>query len=85
MEDAAKYSDEIIVMHKGTIEMHGTPREVFSEVEKLTSLGLDLPETVKLQRQLMDKGLFFDEIPLTIDEAVNQIKAKMKVGVRNDG
>jgi energy-coupling factor transport system ATP-binding protein len=75
MEDAAKYSDEIIVMHKGTIEMQGTPREVFSEVEKLTSLGLDLPEVVKLQRQLVKKGLSFQEIPLTIEEAVSQLKA----------
>jgi energy-coupling factor transport system ATP-binding protein len=62
-------------MHKGTIEMHGTPREVFSEAEKLTLIGLDLPETVKFQRQLVDKGLSFNEIPLTIDEAVSQIKA----------
>jgi energy-coupling factor transport system ATP-binding protein len=77
MEDAAKYSDEIIVMHKGTVEMHGTPREVFSKAEKLLSLGLDLPETVKLQQLLVDKGLSFNEIPLTLDESVNQIKALM--------
>jgi energy-coupling factor transport system ATP-binding protein len=78
MEDAAKYSDEIIVMHKGTIEMQGTPREVFSEAERLRALGLDLPETVKFQRQLVEKGLSFQEVPLTIDETVNQIKALMK-------
>ena len=78
MEDAAKYSDEIIVMHRGTIEMQGTPREVFSEAERLRALGLDLPETVKFQRQLVEKGLSFQEVSLTIDEAVNQIKALMK-------
>jgi energy-coupling factor transport system ATP-binding protein len=78
MEDAAKYSDEIIVMHKGTIEMQGTPREVFSEAERLRALGLDLPETVKFQRQLVEKGLSFQEVSLTIDETVNQIKALMK-------
>lgn len=55
MEDAAKYSDEIIVMHKGTIEMRGTPREIFSQGEKLSALGLDLPETVKLQQKLAAK------------------------------
>ncbi|WP_299092076.1 energy-coupling factor ABC transporter ATP-binding protein [uncultured Metabacillus sp.] len=75
MEDAAKYSDEIIVMNKGTIEMHGTPREIFSQADKLSSLGLDLPETVKLQQLLVKKGLSFEEIPLTIDEAVDQLKA----------
>ncbi|KKI90712.1 cobalt transporter ATP-binding subunit [Bacillus sp. SA1-12] len=77
MEDAAKYSDEIIVMNKGTIEMHGTPREIFSQADKLSSLGLDMPETVKLQRLLVEKGLSFDNIPLTIDEAVDQLKALM--------
>ncbi|MGM7724741.1 energy-coupling factor ABC transporter ATP-binding protein [Metabacillus sp. Hm71] len=75
MEDAAKYSDKIIVMNKGTIEMHGTPREIFSQSDKLSSLGLDLPETVKLQQLLVEKGLSFEEIPLTIDEAVDQLKA----------
>jgi energy-coupling factor transport system ATP-binding protein len=75
MEDAAKYSDEIIVMHKGTVAMQGSPREVFSEADKLASLGLDLPETVKLQQLLADKGLSSIEIPLTLDETVKQIKA----------
>ncbi|MBU7593996.1 MULTISPECIES: energy-coupling factor ABC transporter ATP-binding protein [Bacillaceae] len=78
MEDAAKYADEMIVMHKGTIAMRGTPREIFSQGEKLTSYGLDLPETVKFQQKLKDKGLAFEEIPLTLDEAVMQIKALMK-------
>ncbi|MCM3444076.1 energy-coupling factor ABC transporter ATP-binding protein [Metabacillus halosaccharovorans] len=78
MEDAAKYADEMIVMHKGTIAMRGTPREIFSQGEKLASYGLDLPETVKFQQKLKDKGLAFEEIPLTLDEAVMQIKALMK-------
>ncbi|WP_078433116.1 energy-coupling factor ABC transporter ATP-binding protein [Metabacillus halosaccharovorans] len=78
MEDAAKYADEMIVMHKGTIAMRGTPREIFSQGEKVTSYGLDLPETVKFQQKLKDKGLAFEEIPLTLDEAVMQIKALMK-------
>ncbi|QGQ44022.1 energy-coupling factor ABC transporter ATP-binding protein [Metabacillus sediminilitoris] len=75
MEDAAKYSDEIIVMHKGTVAMQGSPREVFNEADKLASLGLDLPETVKLQQLLADKGLSSNEISLTLDETVKQIKA----------
>ena len=78
MEDAAKYADEMIVMHKGTIAMRGTPKEIFSQGDKLASFGLDLPETVKFQRKLQNKGLAFDEIPLTLDEAVIQIKALMK-------
>lgn len=78
MEDAAKYSDEIIVMHKGTIEMRGTPREIFSEGEKLSALGLDLPETVKLQQKLVAKGISLGEIPLTLEETVDQLTSLMK-------
>ncbi|MCM3164437.1 energy-coupling factor ABC transporter ATP-binding protein [Metabacillus litoralis] len=78
MEDAAKYSDEIIVMHKGTIEMRGTPREIFSEGEKLSALGLDLPETVKLQQKLAAKGISLGEIPLTLEETVDQLSSLMK-------
>lgn len=78
MEDAAKYSDEMIVMHKGTVAMRGTPKEVYSQGEKLSSFGLDLPETVKFQQKLKAKGMAFDEIPLTLDEAVIQIKGLMK-------
>ncbi|MFD2216890.1 energy-coupling factor ABC transporter ATP-binding protein [Metabacillus endolithicus] len=78
MEDAAKYSDEIIVMHKGTIEMRGTPREIFSEGEKLSAIGLDLPETVKLQQKLVAKGISLGEIPLTLEETVDQLTSLMK-------
>jgi energy-coupling factor transport system ATP-binding protein len=78
MEDAAKYSDEIIVMHKGTIEMRGTPRDIFSQGEKLSALGLDLPETVKLQQKLAAKGIPLDDIPLTLEETVNQLTSLMK-------
>lgn len=78
MEDAAKYADEMIVMHKGTVAMRGTPKEIYSQGEKLASFGLDLPETVKFQQKLKNKGFAFDEIPLTLDEAVEQIRALMK-------
>lgn len=85
MEDAAKYSDEIVVMHKGTIEMKGSPREIFKEADKLASLGLDLPETVKFQRQLAKNGLTFHDVPLTIDEAVQQIKESYGEVKTHDG
>ncbi len=78
MEDAARYSDEIFVMHKGTVEMKGTPREIFNQAEKLSSLGLDLPETIKLQKKLVDKGIVFNEIPLTLEETVLQITSLIK-------
>ena len=40
MEDAARYADNIIVMHDGRSVMAGTPEEVFGDEEKLTSFRL---------------------------------------------
>ncbi|WP_273123866.1 energy-coupling factor ABC transporter ATP-binding protein [Bacillus weihaiensis] len=80
MEDAAKYSDEVIVMHKGSVEMRGTPREIFSQASKLAEIGLDLPETVKFQMKLAEKGIRIPSMPLTIDETVEQIVTALKRG-----
>ncbi|MFC0274166.1 energy-coupling factor ABC transporter ATP-binding protein [Metabacillus herbersteinensis] len=79
MEDAAKYADEIVVMNKGTIEMRGTPREVYRSTETLKKLGLDLPETIKLQLQIESKlDVKFDKVSLTVEEMVEQIKTVVR-------
>lgn len=52
MEDAAAYSDQIVVMDHGTVKLAGTPYEVFSQQELLTQSGLDVPETVRLLQKL---------------------------------
>lgn len=57
MDDAAAYADRIIVMDQGTVKMDGTPREIFARTGELTSLGLDVPFTVKLGAALRAKGI----------------------------
>lgn len=52
MDDAAKYADQVVVMHDGTAVMNGTPREVFSHEEKLQTYRLGLPRTVQFQRDI---------------------------------
>ena len=52
MEDAARYADNIIVMHDGSSVMSGTPQEVFGDEEKLSSFRLGLPRSVKFQRDI---------------------------------
>ncbi|MFY4777192.1 energy-coupling factor ABC transporter ATP-binding protein [Metabacillus sp. RGM 3146] len=75
MEDAARYADEIVVMEKGTIRLKGRPEEVFAESETLSSIGLDLPETIKFQRMLAEKfGLPLHEMPLTAEGTVDLVK-----------
>ena len=47
MDEAAK-ADRVIVLHRGKIALDGAPTQVFSQVEKLHSIGLAAPETVEL-------------------------------------
>lgn len=52
MEDAARYADNVVVMHDGRSVMSGTAQEVFSDEEKLKSFRLGLPRSVKFQRDI---------------------------------
>lgn len=56
MEDAARYADRIVMMHKGRVYKTGTPHDIFSDRDSLTAIGLDVPETVRFQR-LMEAQL----------------------------
>ena len=51
MDEAAK-AQRVVVLHRGKVAADGAPREVFSQVELLHSLGLAAPETVELCREL---------------------------------
>ena len=50
MEDAARYADNIVVMHDGTSVMSGTPEEIFSDEDRLATYRLGLPRSVRFQR-----------------------------------
>ena len=51
MEDAARYADQIVIMHKGEVYKKGTPEEIFASPEGLMELGLDVPEVIRFQRK----------------------------------
>lgn len=51
------HADRVIVMDKGRAVMQGTPREIFSQVEKLKSLRLDVPQVTMLAHELKKKGV----------------------------
>ena len=55
-------ADRLIVMSDGLIAADGTPAAVFSDVEKMESLGLDVPETVRILYDLKKEGF---DLPLT--------------------
>ena len=56
MEEAAQ-ADRVLVMSKGHIVMEGTPKEVFSQTEKVRSLHLDVPQAAELRDELVKAGI----------------------------
>lgn len=82
MEDAAKYADEIAVMHKGELKIKGKPQEIFQLTEMLEKLGLDLPESIKFARKLEEKfGMTIEDKPLTLEAMAEYIDFFLKEGV----
>lgn len=52
MEDAARYSDRIVVMHEGTSVMEGTPDEIFRQEERLHEYRLSVPRSIRFQHTM---------------------------------
>lgn len=50
------YADKVYVMDKGAVALQGTPKEVFSEVDKLKELRLDVPQVTLLAHELRKEG-----------------------------
>lgn len=67
-------ADKVFVMDKGEIVMRGTPREVFSQVEKLHELRLDVPQVTLLAWELKKAGLQLPDGILTIDELESELE-----------
>ncbi len=69
MEDIAKLVDKIIVMNKGKLALMGTPKEIFSQVEKLETMGLAVPQITYAIYELNKKGYNLPQDIYTVDRA----------------
>ncbi|MEY8523242.1 energy-coupling factor transporter ATPase [bacterium 1XD8-76] len=69
------YADKVFVMDGGRIAMQGTPREIFSQVEKLQELRLDVPKVTLLSHELRKSGLPLPPGILTVKELVDALGA----------
>ena len=67
-------ADKVIVMDDGKIVMQGTPREVFSQVEKLKSFRLDVPQVTELAWELKKAGVPLPNGILTVEEFTEALK-----------
>ncbi|MBT2694537.1 energy-coupling factor ABC transporter ATP-binding protein [Bacillus sp. ISL-55] len=81
MEDAARYADDIVVMHQGKVFTKGTPDQIFSNPKALLELGLDVPEVVGLQLKIEEAfNTKFSKISLSEDELAEMVAEFMEGG-----
>lgn len=73
--DEAVNADRVIVMDDGVIRIDGSPKDVFTQVEKIKSLGLDVPQSTELAYRL---GFGGEELPLGADECAQLLKKKLE-------
>ncbi len=73
MEEAEK-ADRVIVMNDGEIIDDGTPSEIFKNVEKLKSVGLDVPQTTELLYELSKNGFSVKTNAISIEDTALEIK-----------
>ena len=80
MEDVARVADKVIVMNGGKVEMTGTTGEVFSQAERLTDIGLNVPMITRVMQQLRARGANVPSDVLTVEQARDIL-----VGLRQGG
>jgi len=74
MEDMARLCDNLVVMSNGSIYMTGNKNDIFREAEKLTSVGLDIPQITQLINTLSDYGFKSENGIYTVEQAYDFIK-----------
>ena len=77
MEEAEK-ADRVIVMNDGGIISDGTPSEIFKNVEKLKSVGLDVPQTTELLYELSKNGFNVKTNVISIEDTAFAIKKALE-------
>ncbi len=78
MDEAVK-ADRVVVMDNGNIALDGTPKEVFRNVEKIKSLGLDVPQASELAYRLRKKGMKLPDDILDENECAAAIMKLLEV------
>ena len=76
--DEAAQAQRVVVLEKGKVALDGTPKEVFSRVEKLHEMGLAAPETVELCSHLNEQGFALPLDLLNLDECAQALYEYLK-------
>lgn len=78
--DEAAQAERVVVMDKGKIIMDDVPKKIFSQVDKLNSVGLDVPQVTQLAYELRKEGIDISLEVLTEEEMSAEISKVMSVG-----
>ena len=68
------HADHVYVMDKGSVKMQGTPKEIFSQVEKLKELRLSVPQVTLLSYELKKAGVPLPDGILETEELIRELK-----------
>jgi energy-coupling factor transport system ATP-binding protein len=69
MNVVAKHATRVIVLTDGKVVYNGPKLPLFSDLERLASFNLDLPDSARIALKLKEKGLIaFDDLPLSLEE-----------------
>ncbi len=82
MDEVARMATRIAVMEKGTLCMQGAPREIFSLIDRLTAMGLDVPQVSRLAQRLREGGIPVPECYLP-EEMAEALEGLLKGGDRH--
>jgi len=76
---AAKWADEIYVLHEGRIKRHGYPSQIFADHTMISETGLRLPAFVQTFRELKLRGISGSDSPLTMLNFVESVSKPFDV------
>lgn len=68
MDDVAEFADQVYVMGKGKLVKGGKPSLVFQNVEFMEKIQLGVPKITRFAQRLVDRGISFEQLPITIEE-----------------
>ena len=73
MEDMARFCDDVVVLSDGEVFMKGSCKEVFAHADKLSGVGLNVPEISRLCAVLRDRGIPIEQGIFTVEDALDSL------------
>ena len=68
MDDVANFADTTYVLEKGHLVKSGSPKDIFQDVEFMEKIQLGVPKITRFAQRLVDRGISFEQLPITIEE-----------------